>query len=54
MAVSKANNRPMRLPIWRDTQRLLLETESTVRGFARYHKYTVGLELRQQAMRLKN
>ena len=38
------------LPLWRDAQRLLLEVELAVRGFARYHKYTLGTELRQQAM----
>ncbi|GAB2738440.1 hypothetical protein GCM10027019_18050 [Melaminivora jejuensis] len=38
------------LPLWRDAQRLLLQVELAVRGFARYHKYTLGSELRQQAM----
>jgi hypothetical protein len=40
------------LPIWRDANRLLLELEQVVRGFARYHKYTVGTELRATALRL--
>ncbi|MDO8947225.1 MAG: four helix bundle protein [Desulfocapsaceae bacterium] len=38
------------LPIWRDCNRLLLEIEQSVRGFPRYHKYTVGADMRRQAM----
>jgi hypothetical protein len=38
------------LPIWRDANRLLLEVEQAVRHFPRYHKYTLGSELRTQAM----
>lgn len=38
------------LPIWRDAQRLLVWAEQAVRGFARYHKYTVGTQIRQQAL----
>jgi len=38
------------LPLWRDAQRLLLDVEQVVRGFPRYHKYTLGSELRRQAM----
>lgn len=37
-------------PIWRDANRLLLATEQAVRGFPRYHKYTLGADLRRQAM----
>ena len=37
-------------PIYRDCRRLLVHTESMVQRFARYHKYTVGTDLRQQAM----
>jgi len=37
-------------PIYRDCRRLLLHTEEVVRRFSRYHKYTVGTDLRQQAM----
>jgi len=40
------------LPIWRDANRLLLEVEVAVRQFSRYHKYTVGSDLRHQAMRI--
>ena len=40
------------LPIWRDAQLLLVWAEKVVRGFARYHKYTVGTQIRQQAMRV--
>ena len=37
-------------PIYRDCRRLLVHTEQMVMRFARYHKYTVGTELRQGAM----
>ena len=37
-------------PIVRTAERLLREIEQAVRGFARYHKYTIGTDLRQQAM----
>jgi hypothetical protein len=39
-------------PIYRDCRRLLLHTEACVQRFSRYHKYTVGADLRQQAMAL--
>ncbi len=39
-------------PIYRDCRRLLVHTEEVVRRFSRYHKYTVGTDLRQQAMAL--
>ena len=39
-------------PIYRDIRRLLVHTEGVVRRFARYHKYTVGTDLRTQAMQL--
>ena len=45
-AITKAPH----LPIWRAAQLLLVWAEKTVRGFARYHKYTVGAQIRQQAM----
>lgn len=35
--------------IYCDCRRLQLHTEEVVRRFTRYHKYTVGTELRQQA-----
>ncbi len=37
-------------PIYRDIRRLLVHTEEMVRRFARYHKYTVGTDLRTGAM----
>ena len=37
------------LPIWRDAMRLAVEMEPAVRAFPRYHKYTLGTELRQAA-----
>ena len=40
------------LPIWRDANRLLLAIEQAVRVFPRYHKYTLGTELRRQAMQV--
>lgn len=40
-----------RLPeITKKAERLLIETEESVRGFTRYHKYALGTELRNQAM----
>ncbi len=45
-------NKRQNLPIWRDANALLLEIETIVRGFTRYHKYSVGAELRQQAMQI--
>ena len=43
-------NKKERLPIWRDSNRLLLEIEQAVRDFSCYHKYTIGSYLRRQAM----
>lgn len=37
-------------PIYRDCRRFLVLTEDMVRRFSRYHKYTVGTDLRQSAM----
>jgi len=39
-------------PIYRDIRRLLVHTEEMVRRFARYHKYTVGTDLRTRAMQM--
>ena len=39
-------------PIYRDIRRLLVHTEGVVQRFARYHKYTVGTNMRRQAMQL--
>lgn len=39
-------------PVYRDCCRLLVYTEAVVRRFSRYHKCTVGADLRQQAMGL--
>ncbi|MCP3954330.1 MAG: four helix bundle protein [Desulfobacterales bacterium] len=38
------------LPIWRSCNRLLMEVKLAVKGFSRYHKYTIGTELRQSAL----
>ena len=43
---------PVLPPIYRDSRRLLVHTETMVRHFARYHKYTVGTDLRRQAMHI--
>lgn len=43
---------PVLPPIYRDCRRLLVHTEEAVRRFSRYHKYTVGTDLRQGAMRI--
>jgi hypothetical protein len=37
-------------PLWRDANRLLVCIEEAVRRFPRYHKYTLGTDLRRQAM----
>jgi hypothetical protein len=39
-------------PILRDANQLLLETEQIVRHFPRYHKYTLGSELRSQVFKI--
>ncbi len=41
------------LPLWRHANRLLLAIEQAVRVFSRYHKYTLGTELRRQAMQVR-
>jgi hypothetical protein len=38
------------LPIWRCLQQLLVQIELSVKGFSRYHKYSIGTELRQSAL----
>ncbi|CAK0750022.1 Four helix bundle protein [Gammaproteobacteria bacterium] len=45
-----SGSRHQHLPIWRDANRLLLEIERSVRKFPRYHKYTLGSDLRRLAM----
>lgn len=37
-------------PIVKMAKRLTVDLETAVRRFARYHKYTIGTDLRQQAM----
>src|SRR5437762_4048574 len=37
------------LPIWKDATRLAVVLEEAVRRFPRYHKYTLGTDLRRQA-----
>jgi hypothetical protein len=39
-------------PIYRDCRRLLIHTEESVKQFSRYHKYTVGTDLRKNAMQI--
>ncbi|MDM8544943.1 four helix bundle protein [Candidatus Venteria ishoeyi] len=39
-------------PILRDANRLLVEMEQVVRHFPRYHKYTLGSELRSQVFKI--
>ena len=46
----QANNTPTKPTILRDAQLLLLAIEQSVRKFPRYHKYTLGSELRAQAL----
>jgi len=40
------------MPLWRDANRLLLLIEDEVRQFPRYHKYTLGSDLRKQALNI--
>lgn len=40
------------LPIWRDANLMMLEVEQAVRAFPRYHKYTIGSELRGSSLRI--
>ncbi len=42
------------LPIWRDANRFLLSIEKVVKHFPRYHKYTLGSELRKNALEVCN
>ena len=41
-----------RPPLYRQAQRLLLLIEEAVRQFSRYHKYTIGSDLRRDAKRV--
>ncbi|MBT3310137.1 MAG: four helix bundle protein [Gammaproteobacteria bacterium] len=41
-----------KFPIYRDANTLLLQIEQAVRTFPRYHKYTIGSELRRATMEL--
>ncbi len=41
-----------KFPIWRDAEDLVLAIEQAVRTAPRYHKYTLGTEMRQTAYRL--
>ncbi len=40
---------PKKPAIWADAMLLATEIEVAVRGFPRYHKYTLGTDLRRQA-----
>ena len=40
------------LPVWKAAMDLAVHLEHAVRRFPRYHKYTLGTELRQTAQRL--
>lgn len=40
------------LPVWQTALDLAVHLEKAVRRFPRYHKYTLGTELRQTAQRL--
>nr|WP_083945058.1 four helix bundle protein [Thiomicrospira microaerophila] len=42
------------MPIWRDANAFLLAIEKVVKTFPRYHKYTLGTELRKNALTLCN
>lgn len=38
-----------KFPIYRDANQLIIDTELAVRQFPRYHKYTLGSEMRSSA-----
>ncbi len=40
------------LPILRDSRLMMVEVERIVKDFPRYHKYTLGTEIRQTAMKV--
>lgn len=40
------------LPIWKTAMDLAVGLEGAVRRFPRYHKYTLGADLRRQALRI--
>lgn len=40
------------VPIWRDGVDMFVAIEVAVRHFSRYHKYTLGTELRRQGMKI--
>lgn len=42
------------LPIWRDANRFLVAIEKVVKHFPKYHKYTLGSELRSNALKICN
>lgn len=42
------------LPIWRDGNRFLLAIEKAVKQLSRYHKYTLGTELRNNVLQICN
>ncbi len=47
------NTQPYKdLPILRDAKSLLVRLEQTVKDFPRYHKYTLGSDLRQQSYKV--
>ncbi|MDX8392454.1 MAG: hypothetical protein R8K53_07805 [Mariprofundaceae bacterium] len=46
------NSQLKRMPLWRDANQLLVLIEDAVRHFPRYHKYTLGSDLRRQAMNI--
>ncbi len=47
-------NKLKQMPIWRDANRFLLSIEKVVKLFPRYHKYTLGTELRNNALKICN
>lgn len=49
-ATSTKGPRYRQTPLWRDSNRFLVEVENAVRAFPRYHKYTLGSDPRRQAM----
>jgi SPX domain protein involved in polyphosphate accumulation len=40
------------LPIYRSAMNLIVYIETIVKGFEKYHKYTIGVQLRERAQEL--
>ena len=51
-ATSTQGVRYRQTALWQDSNRFLVEVETAVRTFPRHHKYTLGSDLRREAMNI--